>query len=460
MQIQTFIEDTSKGIIPVSELTSIAADRRAFGDDAIKAFTTQIELRSQAAQTVLTTAETAGRDTLLASEQRAYDGHVRERDSLLSLQRQIEARTEQRSFVPATQSMVTTPEETTGLALRSDQSVFQHVKTRGGAYTSEPGADRASLGRIVRAMAFGDRTGMTTLEQRVMAEGTDSAGGFLVPEVISSRFIDRVRPQLVTQRAGAKVIPMSSDKVHMARLASGPGASWKLENDPIAIGDLTLERVTLDAKTLAVIVKASVELSEDAPNFSEVVERELSAAFAAEVDRVALRGSGTDPEPRGIRNQSGVTIITQGANGATLTDYDALLDLIFTPVIAGGVDPSQVSVIVSGRTIKSLAKLKDSALAPLSAPSAWPGVRVYATSNILDTVTTGTNSDTSEAYAGDFSQLLIGMRTSFKLEVSRQAADSTNSAFRNLQVWIRGYLRCDIAVERGSAFAVLTGIRP
>lgn len=59
-----------------------------------------------------------------------------------------------------------------------------------------------------------------------------------------------------------------------------------------------------------------------------------------------------------------------------------------------------------------------------------------------------------------FSQLLVGMRTSFKLEVPRQAADSVNSAFRNLQVWIRGYIRCDIAVERGSSFAVLTGIRP
>ena len=58
MEITEFIEQTAKGIIPLAELTSIAADRRAFGDDAIAAFKTQIELRSRQAQTVLDTATT------------------------------------------------------------------------------------------------------------------------------------------------------------------------------------------------------------------------------------------------------------------------------------------------------------------------------------------------------------------------------------------------------------------
>ena len=103
MEIQQFITDTSKGIIPLADLTSIAADRRAFGDDVITAFRTQIEQRSRQAQTVLDSASQAGRDTLLASEQRSYDGAVRERDSILALQRAVEARTEQRGHVPATQ---------------------------------------------------------------------------------------------------------------------------------------------------------------------------------------------------------------------------------------------------------------------------------------------------------------------------------------------------------------------
>ena len=53
MEIQKFIEDTAKSMIPEAALTTIAADRRAFGDDVIAAFRTQIELRSTQAQVVL-----------------------------------------------------------------------------------------------------------------------------------------------------------------------------------------------------------------------------------------------------------------------------------------------------------------------------------------------------------------------------------------------------------------------
>ena len=89
MEITQFITETSKGIIPLATLTSLAADRRAFGDDVLAAFKTQVELRSTTAQAVLTDAEKAGRDTLLASEQRSYDAAVRERDSILSLTQKL-----------------------------------------------------------------------------------------------------------------------------------------------------------------------------------------------------------------------------------------------------------------------------------------------------------------------------------------------------------------------------------
>jgi hypothetical protein len=92
----------------------------------------------------------------------------------------------------------------------------------------------------------------------------------MVPEVLASRFIDRVRDRLVVQRAGAQLVPMSSDTLHLARVAQ-PGiaigspptnaaiGAWKIENDPIPESNLTLERVTLQAKTLPLLLKMSVE---------------------------------------------------------------------------------------------------------------------------------------------------------------------------------------------------------
>src|SRR5688572_10892214 len=107
MEIQTFLTDTARGPIGLDVLTTLAADRRAYGDDVLAAFRSQIEQRSGQAQTVLDAAQAAGRDTLLASEQRGYDTAIRERDAILGLQRAVEQRSAQVGYVPATQTTTT-----------------------------------------------------------------------------------------------------------------------------------------------------------------------------------------------------------------------------------------------------------------------------------------------------------------------------------------------------------------
>jgi HK97 family phage major capsid protein len=459
MEIQKFLEDTSKGIIPLGELTSIAADRRSFGDDIIKAFTTQIELRSTAASAVLTEAEKAGRDSLLASEQRSYDASIRERDSILSLQRQVEARTEQRSFVPATQTVTRQTTDTEiPVVLDRETRCFDVMQRRGVQYAHEPGADRISLGRIVRALAFGNRSGMSDLETRVMSAGTDSAGGFTVPDIVASQFIDRMRNAMVVERAGAQMVPMTSDTLNIARLATGPTLVWHTENAAITAGDLVLERVQFIARTLPMIVKMSVELEEDSTNIDAVIERELATGLAGELDRVALRGSGTPPEPKGVRFQTGVTLQSMGANGLAPTNYDPLLDAMAT-VSTGNFALSSIAAIYNSRTWSRFVKLKEATTnATLVPPPDVAAMPKYLTNSIPNNLVQGSSSLATDAYVGDFSNLLIGMRTSFRLEVSRQAADATNSAFSNLQVWVRAYLRADIQLSHPEAFVAIIGI--
>ena len=54
----------------------------------------------------------------------------------------------------------------------------------------------------------------------------------------------------------------------------------------------------------------------------------------------------------------------------------------------------------------------------------------------------------------DFSKGAFGIRNSGMLEVTREA----NSAFQNLQILIRLYLRADYHVLRAGAFAKVSGI--
>ena len=65
------------------------------------------------------------------------------------------------------------------------------------------------------------------------------------------------------------------------------------------------------------------------------------------------------------------------------------------------------------------------------------------TKQIPVNMTKGTSSNASIAVAGDYSQLLIGLRTTLTIEASREAGDGTEGAFSKLQVWVRAYLRAD-----------------
>lgn len=460
MEIQDFISETSKRAIPLADLTAIAADRAAFGDDVIAAFKTQIEQRAGAAGKVLTEAETAGRDTLLASEQRSYDSAIRERDSILALQQAVERRTEQRAHVPATQTTTTetrTSEELSPV-LGKEQRCADWVRTRGGRYVGEKGADKMRFGAVMRALVLGDRRGLSDLELRALSEGSDSSGGYTVPEVLGGAFIDRVRNSMVVMKAGAVTVPMTSDTLHLARVAQ-PGihagsppenaaiGAWKSENELIDEGDLTLERVTFTARTLPLLIKLSVELSEDSSNIDAIIERELASSMALELDRVALLGSGTPPEPKGVRNQSGVGVT---ALNSAPTDYDFLIDAIGR-VWANNHEPN--ARIYNSSLAVALAKFKSSAdEQPLSVPDVVAAVPAFRTNQIPNG---DTSPEETSLIVGDFTQLMVGMRTSFRLEVSRVSGD----AFERLQIWVRAYLRADIQLAHPEAFDVTTDVQ-
>jgi HK97 family phage major capsid protein len=449
MEIQTFITDTARGPIGLDVLTSLAADRRAHGDDVIAAFTSQIEHRSRAAQAVLDAAQTAGRDTLLASEQRAYDGAIRERDSLLGLQRAVEARTTQTQFVPVTQLASTTETRELSPVLSREQRCADWLRQRGQyAYGNERGVESMRFGAIVRALALGNRSGLSALEQRALAEGTGAAGGFTVPEVLAASFIDRVRNAMVVMKAGAQTVPMTSNMLHLARLGQpdlgSPAiqtAAWKSENDPITETDLWLERITFTAKTLPVLLKLSVELSEDSANIDQVIERELAGQLALELDRAALLGSGTPPEPKGLINQTGVDVASLG----TTWDFDSLVDMAS---IVAGKNHTPNARIYNSSAAAALAKLRSVPTGEyLRQPAYLDSVVPYITNQIgFD----GGSPDSTTVFVGDFTQLLIGIRSSFTLEVSRVAGD----AFSKMQVVLRAYLRADVQLAHPEAFVV------
>jgi HK97 family phage major capsid protein len=409
------------------------------------------QLRSQraaarsAADEILTRAATEQRD-LTAEEATAYRDQV-------TAEREANDRIEQAHAAELAELRAAAtrrpgPQAPREPVLTREQSVYDWLATR-GAFEPPAEGEHLSFDRYLRGVATGRWDGAT--HERALAEATIGAGGALVPAPLSSRVIDLARNATRVFQAGAVTVPMTAQTLALARLLTEGTPAWKTENAAITAADMTFDRVTFTARTLVRLITLSVELFEDADPSSEgVIARSFAAQMALELDRVALLGSGTAPEPRGVLNQSGVTLTAHGANGTAITNYDWWLDAIGA-VRAANFEPN--AHVQAPRSSTSLAKLKEATTNAYLQPPAGL-LPMLTTKTVPITVTVGTSTDTSYVFTADWSNLLVGIRTDFNLRFlgERFLAD-------NLQYAFLAYLRADVQLAQPSAFVVDTGVR-
>jgi len=331
--------------------------------------------------------------------------------------------------------------------LARSQSFGGYVRSRGMV---AEGDDQLDFRKYLRGLATGDWQDAAA-ERRAMAEGTNASGGFLVPSILSATLIDLARNSTQVLKAGATLIPMENRTLAVPKWLADPAAAWHSENAAIALVDPTIGSVLLTAHTLAANVVVSRELLEDAPTVSERLSEAFAKQFALKLDMAALYGSGTVPEPLGVKNTPGVALTPLGANGATPVSYDFVVDAAGRLADA---NETPTGVIYSGRTARSLSKLKDTLGQPIELPDYIASLPRYSTNQVGNGLTVGTSTDTSDVFVADWSQLLVGVRTELQISVlAERYADYG-------QVGFVAWMRSDIAVARAKAFDVTTGVRP
>jgi HK97 family phage major capsid protein len=290
-------------------------------------------------------------------------------------------------------------------------------------------------------------TASSSVLRDFMSTTSDAA---LVPTPLSAMVIDMARNKSRIFQSGAYTIPMDSKELTIARVTDDPAAQWKEENASHVSGEVGTEPLTFTSRVLLASCKMSVELSEDAPNADAIISNSIASQLALELDRAALVGSGAGAEPQGVYGYTGVQTETLSA---ALDSYDPFSQA-YQKVLQANGEPN--SIIYAPRTWGALDRLKDSNNQPLAAPASYNDLAKFATNQVP--INLGAGEDESLAFLGDFRMMLVGIRTNLRLEVSRFASDDTNSAFSDLQVWVRGYLRADIQLAHPSHFCVIESI--
>ena len=325
-----------------------------------------------------------------------------------------------------------------GLVLKASDSFADHFKTG-----DEP---ELSLAKSLRGYLTGEWDG-AELERKSMAS---SALGAILPTPISNQIIDLARNASTVIRAGAVTVPMTTATLKLARMTGDVTAAWYAEAGAISESDATLDSITLTARKMACMVRINREILEDSsPGVDGIIRNSVAQAMALELDRVALVGTGTAPQPRGLQNVSGINTVT---SVGTPADYGKFLDAIFE-VRLDNFEPN--AVINSVRTAKTLAKLFtgiSSDKTPLMMPSDYSALTRFASNQIPVNLGVGTNE--SLAFVGKFDELMIGLRQNIIIEVSNSASD----VFEKDQVMLRATWRGDVQVTRATAFCLMSGI--
>jgi HK97 family phage major capsid protein len=337
-----------------------------------------------------------------------------------------------------------------GQSIRS-HPVFERVAAQ-SAGQSAAEAQYGDLGSMVRAMATG---------------GTGSA---LVPTVWAGDVIDLARAKSVVVQSGATIIPMQAGTVKIGRKTGDPTTTFRAEGSTITPSDPTFDAVTLEAKTIAGIVVASLEWWQDVENSSTLVVDALAQSIASQIDLAALYGgieSGagsinleTPPNPRGIlaalNANLSANVLGGATNGTVQTAagsgnfWAEVIQSVFK-VKRGNEEPN--ALIWNSALAQQYAGAVDTTGQPLAVPPALEGIRQFET-NRIPNYTQGTMSNrATDLFAGDFSQLLIGQR----LDLTIKPLPDLYAG--NGQIGVMAVARIDTALARNTAFAVYRALQ-
>lgn len=308
-------------------------------------------------------------------------------------------------------------------------------------------SNNVSLGGLMHGMLGGP---VTHDVRAALTEGTDSQGGYTVPTHLTAGFIDALRQKTAVFEAGANVMPLETQTTNIARLDTDPSWAWRAEGASVTESTPSFSNVTLVPKSLAVLVKASNEVLQDSVNIEQILFQSLVNSAAVAIDNAVLTGSGSGNEPLGILNTSGIANVDMGTNGDQMSDFAPLIDAYYQVQKENANDPT--AAVMHPRTFKDLARMTEDSGQPLIMADMIKDLPLLTTTGMPIDETKGTSTDASSVLVGDFSQVIVGIRQDFQLEVLRELYRST------LETGFIAHLRVDVAVTRPQHFCRIEGV--
>jgi len=271
-------------------------------------------------------------------------------DEVMNLGKEIERLERQDAMDRELSAMTSKP-----LASRPDKMIEEKTGRASDAYKS------AFWGAM--------RNKMNPSVQNALQIGTDSEGGFLVPDEYENQLIQALQEANVLRNL-CNVINTSHGDRKIPVVASHGSAAWMDEEGAFNESDDAFTQVTLSAYKLGTMLKVSDELLNDSYfDLEAYIAAEFARRIGAAEEEGFLTGNGSS-KPTGLLHTTGGASLGVTAASATAITMDEVLDLYHSLKSSYR---KNGTFLVNDATVKAIRKLKDGQGQYLWQPSVQAG---------------------------------------------------------------------------------------
>lgn len=250
--------------------------------------------------------------------------------------------------------------------------------------------------------------GLDTSVRNALQIGTDSEGGYLVPDEFERTLVEALKEENIFRRL-ANVITTASGDRKIPVVASKGTASWIDEEGAIPESDDSFGQVSIGAYKLGTMIKVSEELLNDSVfRLEPYISTEFARRIGNKEEEAFFTGDGSG-KPTGILAATGGAQLGVTTAGSTAITLDEVLDLFYS---LKAPYRNKSVFIMNDSTVKAIRKLKDGQGQYLWQPSIQAGTpdtilnRPLYTSSYVPAIAAGAKT----IALGDFSYYWVADR--------------------------------------------------
>ena len=229
--------------------------------------------------------------------------------------------------------------------------------------------------------------------------GAQTGQGLVQTNLLTGSFIDMLRNRTTILRM-ATIMGGLVGNVDIPRQTGGATGYWIGEGDDAPEGTPVIGQIGMSPKTVAAYTDITRRLMlQSTPDAEGIVRRDLFNAIGQTIDRAGYYGSGTNNEPRGIKNYTGLNAVDFAAVNPTFPELVAME----TAIAADNADVNSMGYVANAKFrgyAKSTVKFASAGSATIWEPgNTVNGYRAEITNQ----------TDDGDVFFGNFADLIVGM---------------------------------------------------